>query len=148
MAQFIASIILCLVIIDVTLIGILPRAFGIWYPYFSYVNQKNIIEKCLLYSFSTNLGHDLWSSHAAYRIHILYFVISEEYLIIRNTFLTCLPPIIINDIESARIKNCLIGKRLIFKFKSNGKKYFKVRIRETNDWESKFASLGIKMASS
>ena len=144
MIQLVASILLCLIIVDFTLIGFLPRIFKVWLPIDVYVTKNNILGKSALYSFSTNLKHKAWDAKAAYRVQLLYFVVSEDYLIIRNTILTCLPPIRISDIKKFKTKNCLVGIKLYFKIGLEGKKYFKVRVHDTHNWAETFKRIGIK----
>ena len=79
---------------------------------------------------------------------MLYFVLSEEYLIIRNTYLTCLPPIRICDVDSVKIKNAFFGKKLHFKLVQGDNKYLKIRIKKTGNWEATFKKISIKVAPS
>lgn len=136
------TIVICIVVIDVTLIGIFPCLLKVWPPIFKYVGKQSILFSTVVYSYRTNFSKSIYDSQVAYRIHILRLNITKDWLIVRNTFFTCLPPMKISDIADYQIVKGVIGYKVHFNFKDR-KIHFKVRVTNVENLREVLDGLNI-----
>ena len=145
MGLFIFSIIICLIIVDFLLVGLVPKLIGIWPALSDYIDATQKPKTLKFYTIKTNSDNKLFQSLINYRVQILKIVLTEKFLIIRNTLLTCLTPIKIDEIKYYTVESGIKGKRLHLAFDENGaERYLKFWPDNLQEWEAALKNIEFK----
>lgn len=143
MILIICSILFCLILLDFTIIGFLPKILRIWPPLKELCEDK-LIEDSAYYSLKTDIRRASGNPIITSRINYKSIILTSKNLIVKNTFLTYLLRINIESIDHYHIKKHTIGKTIILYLTIEGKKkFFQFRSKKTEVWVREFDKLGI-----
>ena len=91
MALLITSIILCIVLFDFALIGILPKYFKIWPALDSSIGKRLIEESSMFSIIKVDFEYNVWgyrSGGLTLRINDWRLLLTSNFFLIKNTRLT------------------------------------------------------------
>lgn len=143
MAILICAILFGLLILDISLIGFLPKVLNIW-PSIRNLKDNVLIEDTAFYSIKTNIIGKNGKPIISKRINYKSIILTPDCLIVRNTFFTYLLRIDTREIKFYDIHNKLIGKIINLHIIIEDKEYFfQVRTKQSENWIKEFARIGI-----
>ena len=143
MFLIIISIIATLLLLDFSLIGFTPKILGIWGPLNKYVSEI-LIEDTAHYSLSTDINGEYIETMINSRVGYKSLILTPEFLIVKNTFLTYLLKIDNRSIKSYTIKNELIGKKIKLLLKiMDTEKFIEFSTSKSKRWIKEFSALNI-----
>lgn len=145
MILFLLTILFCILLVDIVLVGFLPSKFNLWGSYRDLGIEKQIIKDSLLWA-KTNLNRKFVDSMINKRVGYKYALLTEKGIVLKNTMLTYLLFIDIKDILSVKIsKQNLVN---IFEITIKDKdetKFFKFATSNSEGWMEEFKLLGVEI---
>jgi hypothetical protein len=143
MTLLILSIFGAIILLDFTLIGVIPEKLGIWGSLKKVVHQK-LIEDTAQYSINTDITGKYIDSMINNRIGYKGLILTSEALIVKNTYLTYLLNIDNSTIESYEIKTGIAVKRFKLNLKiQKNTKVFEFSTNKYARWIQEFSALNI-----
>lgn len=143
MILVICSILFCLLLLDFTIIGFLPKILRIWQP-LKGLSEDTLIEDTAFYSIKTDIRRESGNPIITNRINYKSIILTPKNLIVKNTFLTYLLRISIESIDHYHTEKHTIGEKIILYLTINGKKHiFQFRSKNPKIWIKEFDKLGI-----
>lgn len=141
--MLIASLIICCLILDFTLIGFIPKTFNIWPSLEDLIPTKQQLDKLEFHTFETDIEGKFRNSMFEKRYQYTVALLTNDFFIIKNTLLTYLFSVPNHSIESYKIKKTILGKKLIFYVNIEGKQhYIKILPINLRAWISKVSEMG------
>jgi hypothetical protein len=132
-------------VIDYVFIGFVPMIFGAWPKTKSFILKDEILLKSPIHGLKTNIEHNLFFNHIRNRTSFFNeLIVSNNWLLIKITLLTCLPPINNKTIKSYRFSRGLLGKRIELSIENGKKNHLSFRTKEKDRLVGIFNKIGIK----
>ena len=130
--------------IDFTIIGFLPKVFGIW-PSINGARIKKPLIESYPHWVDTNIKGKFIESMINKRMGYKTVFLSEDEIILRNTRLTYLVKIDIPSIKFFKVKRNVFGKYIKLVLTVNGDElFFSFKPRYFNDWLSWLSNIGLE----
>lgn len=143
MAIVILAIVGALILLDFTIIGLIPEKFGIWGSLRD-GNPKKLIEDTVQYSIRTDINRKYVNSMINNRVGYKSLLLTPKAILVKNTYLTYLLKVEINSIRSYEVKNELIGKRLRLNLEiQESKKWFEFSTNKSERWVQELTNMDI-----
>jgi len=138
------TLILVFMLLDFTLIGLLPSMFGIW-PSLSDIKEEPLIEDSTIFgSIRTDMEGRFVSSMINKRVGYKSIVLTSTCLVVKNTRRTYLLKIDLKSIYNYTVMKQLVGKRIILHLLTeNRQKFFQFRTCMPDTWIKAFLDMGL-----
>ena len=119
------AFILCILLLDFTIVGFLPSKLGIWTSLKDLITGDILIEDSAYLSVQTDIKGKYVDSMINQRVGYKSLILTKGFLIVKNTYLTSLLNIKTDSIKRITTKKALLGKKLILYLEINNEdKYF------------------------
>ncbi len=140
----ILTCLICFLVIDYVVIGSVPMLVGAWPRTRNFISKDEVLFQSPIHGLRTNINKDMYFYHIGYRTSFFsHLIVSDSWLLVKNTLLTCLPPINTKNITGYRIKRGLLGKRTVLFIENGKKKYLSFRTKDKDQLASILYKLGI-----
>ncbi len=139
------TILIGLLVVDYTVVGFIPMLISAWPKYQDYTENENILWQSRIHRIATNLDQKLFFRHSRHRASFNYqLVVTEKFLLIKNTLLTCLPPMKTTDISHFEIGKGFMGKKAILLYGKQQGTYLAFQIKDIRGLVAVFNRIGIR----
>jgi len=139
----ISAIIGAIILFDFAIIGFLPKLLKIWQPLNGMLSNV-LIEDTVYFSIRTNIPDRSGTPIITSRITYKSVLLTPKHLVVKNTRLTYLLSIDINDIHNYTAINKAAGKEMKFFVGVNdGNYWFRFRTNKSKMWEDELERLGV-----
>ena len=139
----IVSIIGAIILFDFAIVGFLPKSLKIWQSLNGMLSDV-LIEDTVYFSIRTNIPDRSGGPIITSRITYKSVLLTPKHLVVRNTRLTYLLSININDIQNYSTSNRAVGKEVKFFVGMNdGNYWIRFRTSKSEIWEEQLNKLGV-----
>jgi hypothetical protein len=146
----IISILLCIVLFDFALLGILPKYFKIWPALDSSIGKRFIEESTMFSIIKVDFEYNAWgyrSGGLTLRINDWRLLLTSNSLFIKNTRLTYIWKVDIKSIEFFEVKKStlgVLGDGIVIHFKQENQPHFlEFRTFKLESWLKRLEEVGI-----
>ncbi len=144
MGLIILSIIFVIALFDFALVGLIARTLKIW-PSYTDLVEEVLFEDNVLYSIRTDIKNKCGNPVITSRINYKSVVLTQKYLIVRNTYLTCLLYVENSNIESYSIEKGFVYDFFRLNVRIDGKVcYLKFKSKYLDVWIDCMRNLNIR----
>ena len=144
MIIIIFAVIVCLLLVDFALIGVLPSKIGIWPSLKDFVKGDILIEDTANLSVHTDIEGKYVESMINRKVGYKSLILTPKYLIVKNTRLTSLLNIGTDCIKRIDTKKALLGNKIILHLKMDDEdKRLEFTTKRRGDWIDAFSRIGI-----
>lgn len=144
MILLIGSIVFSLLLFDFALVGFMPKVLKIWPP-LSEIKEDILIEDTAYYSIKTDMQGRFVDPMINNRICYKSILLTSYCLLVKNTILTYLLRINIEDINSYTVEQKILGKKITLYLTVKGEdRFFQFRTKKSDKWIETFLNIGLK----